>query len=44
MEQTHQNKLPAIELEDVTWYHEESKEMVLRISNGELSQGPPSEA
>jgi hypothetical protein len=36
MEHTHQNKLPAIELEDGTWYREESKDMVLRISKGEL--------
>ena len=33
---THQNRLPAIELEDGTWYREESKDMVLRISKGEL--------
>ncbi len=36
MEHTHQNRLPAIELEDGTWYREESKDMVLRISKGEL--------
>ena len=36
IEHTHQNKLPAIELEDGTWYREESKDMVLRISKGEL--------
>jgi glutathione S-transferase len=39
MEHTHQNKLPAIELEDGTWYREESKAMVLRISKGELNPG-----
>ena len=36
IEHTHQNRLPAIELEDGTWYREESKDMVLRISKGEL--------
>ncbi len=36
IEHTHQNRFPAIELEDGTWYHEESHDMVLRISKGEL--------
>jgi hypothetical protein len=35
-EHTHQRHLPAIELEDGTWYREESQDMVLRISKGEL--------
>jgi hypothetical protein len=38
IEHTHQKLLPAIELEDGTWYREESKDMVLRISKGELIQ------
>jgi len=38
IEHTHQNRFPAIELEDGTWYREESKDMVLRISKGELIQ------
>ena len=33
---THQDKFPAIELEDGTWYWEEPDDMVLRISKGEL--------
>ena len=36
MEHTHQNKLPAIELEDGTWYWEEPDDMALRINKGEL--------
>ncbi len=43
MEHTQQNKLPAIEFEDGTWYRDESKDMVLRIRKGELVQGSPSE-
>ena len=33
---THQDKFPAIELEDGTWYWEEPDDMALRISKGEL--------
>jgi hypothetical protein len=33
---THQDKFPAIELEDGTWYWEEPADMALRISKGEL--------
>ncbi len=33
---THQDKGPAIELEDGTWYWEDPDDMVLRISKGEL--------
>ncbi len=33
---THQDKFPAIELEDGTWYWEEPGDMVKRISKGEL--------
>ena len=36
IEGTGQSTLPAIELEDGTWYREESADMVLRISKGEL--------
>ena len=36
IEHTHQNRYPAIVLEDGTWYREESKDMVLRITKGEL--------
>lgn len=33
---TGQDKYPAIELEDGTWYREESKEMARRIREGRL--------
>ena len=33
---THQDKFPAIELEDGTWYWEEPGDMALRINKGEL--------
>jgi hypothetical protein len=33
---THQDKFPAIELEDGTWYWEEPDDMALRINKGEL--------
>ncbi len=33
---THQDKFPAIELEDGTWYWEEPSDMALRINKGEL--------
>ncbi len=33
---THQDKFPAIELEDGTWYWEEPGDMALRIGKGEL--------
>ncbi len=33
---THQDKDPAVELEDGTWYWEDPDDMVLRISKGEL--------
>jgi len=36
LEHTHQKKLPCIELEDGTWYREESSDMILRIRKGEL--------
>ena len=42
IEHTHQNKLPAIEFEDGTWYRDESKEMVLRIDKSELIKASPS--
>ena len=35
-EHTGQNKLPAIELEDGTWYREQSKDMAARIRAGKL--------
>ena len=41
IEHTHQNKLPAIEFEDGTWYRDESKAMVLRIGKGELVHASP---
>jgi len=41
MEHTHQNRYPAIVLEDGTWYREESNDMVRRISKGELIEAPP---
>jgi glutaredoxin len=34
---TGQRKFPAIELEDGTWYREESKEMARRIREGRLN-------
>ena len=36
IEHTHQDKFPAIELEDGTWYWEEPGDMALRINKGEL--------
>jgi glutathione S-transferase len=36
IEHTHQNRFPAIELEDATWYREDSNDMAQRISKGEL--------
>ena len=36
MAHTHQDKFPAIELEDGTWYWEEPSDMALRINKGEL--------
>jgi hypothetical protein len=36
---TGQSKYPAIQLEDGTWYREESKEMEKRIREGRLQSG-----
>lgn len=36
--QTGQNKYPAIEFEDGTWYREESKDMARTIRDGELME------
>ena len=36
-EGTGQDKYPAIQLEDGTWYREESKEMARRIREGRLN-------
>jgi hypothetical protein len=38
-EGTGQTSYPAIELEDGTWYREESKEMERRIREGKLNSG-----
>jgi hypothetical protein len=38
-ERTGQSSYPAIELEDGTWYREESKEMERRIREGRLDPG-----
>ena len=40
-EGTGQKRYPAIQLEDGTWYREESKEMEKRIREGRLSSGNP---
>ena len=37
---TGQDKYPAIQLEDGTWYREESKEMEKRIREGRLQGNP----
>ena len=42
IEATGQNGLPAIELEDGTWYREQSAEMARAIRAGRLSGGAPS--
>jgi hypothetical protein len=39
-EGTGQDKYPAIQLEDGTWYREESKEMERRIREGRLGADP----
>jgi glutathione S-transferase len=39
IEATGQNKLPAIELEDGSWYREESADMARAIRGGRLSSG-----
>ena len=36
---TGQNRYPALELEDGTWYRDESKEMERRIREGRLATG-----
>ena len=41
IEGTGQSALPAIELEDGTWYREESAEMAKAIRAGRLSGGSP---
>ena len=38
IEHTGQDRFPAIEFEDGTWYRESSGDMALRISKGELLQ------
>ena len=38
IEHTGQDRFPAIELEDGTWYRDASAAMALRISKGELLQ------
>ena len=40
-EGTGQEKYPAIQFEDGTWYREESKEMEKRIREGRLNSGNP---
>ena len=50
LEHTGQSGLPAIELEDGTWYRKESSEMAAEIRTGKFSggagsgAGPPAEA
>jgi glutathione S-transferase len=41
IEHTGQSHVPAIELEDGTWYREESAEMAKAIRAGRLSGGSP---
>ena len=41
IEGTGQDKYPAIQFEDGSWYREESKEMAARIRRGELYEGQP---
>jgi len=41
IEKTGQDRFPAIELEDGTFYREESKDMVARIRAGELGSSSP---
>lgn len=41
IEHTGQSHVPAIELEDGTWYREESAAMAEAIRAGRLSGGPP---
>ncbi len=40
IEGTGQAQYPAIQLEDGTWYREESKQMAERIRAGKLFEGP----
>lgn len=42
IEHTGQSHVPAIELEDGTWYREESAEMAKAIRGGKLGAGPGS--
>jgi hypothetical protein len=42
IEGTGQNGLPAIELEDGTWYREESADMAKAIRGGKFGAGPGS--
>lgn len=40
IEHTGQSRLPAIELEDGSWFREESAQMARAIRDGRLSPGP----
>jgi len=40
IEHTGQHYLPALELEDGSWYREDSKDMAARIRAGKLSPEP----
>ena len=42
IEHTGQNQLPAIELEDGTWYREQSSEMARAIRGGKFGSAPGS--
>ena len=42
IEHTGQNQLPAIELEDGTWYREQSAEMAKAIAAGKFGAAPGS--